>query len=497
MFLDFENAFDFQGVFNFKLNNYDFSFFENYDFQKNYDFQNKNNYFYFSDLFFFNSLQSNDFSFLHRDFYSFYPIFKYMTMCAILLGKMSIDDINYMRNCIVFADFKNLSNNEEFLNFSDTDPEFSARYQNFILNRNSLEIFDDFISNINSSFFSKAIVKKFFNNFVNNEIFFQQVDESSLNNIAFNFKHLPVLTQEQRVLFFYSFNKGFNGILEMLHFFNKVKFPKRGILLQDFVVDDFTAADTVFWKFWFFPKFFLNSSFFFFRNNYKFFFFFKKFFLRKNFFWFYNLSLFETFFSINKSFSSNFFWNIFFDLDDFFFKFFFFLSGKNNYFLNTKLIGYDLNFFEGFFNKEFKEFQKGNFFFSFFGSLFFYKIKDFFFFKTLNKFDLMFFFEDKNFDFIIFNHLHNRVFFFQILNSFFKMRKINDFFLPLINNYEFFFDSFPFKSSINFFSRQFFIPVPPLYVNLEKDLIFFFDKIWSFFFFFGKIFRMKSFSFFS
>ena len=64
----------------------------------------------FSDLFFFNSLQSNDFSFLHRDFYSFYPIFKYMTMCDILLGKMSIDDINYMRNCIVFADFKNLSN---------------------------------------------------------------------------------------------------------------------------------------------------------------------------------------------------------------------------------------------------------------------------------------------------------------------------------------------------------------------------------------------------
>ena len=79
-----KNAFDFQGVFNFKSNNYDFSFFENYDFQKNYDFQNKNNYFYFSDLFFFNSLQSNDFSFLHRDFYSFYPIFKYMTMCDIL-----------------------------------------------------------------------------------------------------------------------------------------------------------------------------------------------------------------------------------------------------------------------------------------------------------------------------------------------------------------------------------------------------------------------------
>ena len=125
-----------------------------------------------------------------------------------------------------------------------------------------------------------------------------------------------------------------------------------------------------------------------------------------------------------------------------------------------------------FFNVE----PQGNFFFSFFGTLFFPKIKDYFFFKTLNKFDLMFFFDNKDFDFIIFNHLHNRIFFFQVLNSIYKLRKINDFFLPVLNHYDFLSEDNPFDSSIYFFSRTFFNQVPPLYETTEKELMFFFDK---------------------
>ena len=130
---------------------------------------------------------------------------------------------------------------------------------------------------------------------------------------------------------------------------------------------------------------------------------------------------------------------------------------------------------------------KNNFIFSFFGSLFFKKINDFFIFKTNNKFDLFFFFENKNFDFIIYNHIYNRIFFFQILNAFFKMRKINDFFLPLINHYEFFYTLKSFNNSLTFFNHNFFVQVPALYVNYEKELMFYFEKFWYFFFYLEKI----------
>lgn len=145
---------------------------------------------------------------------------------------------------------------------------------------------------------------------------------------------------------------------------------------------------------------------------------------------------------------------------------------------NKGSLRFDESFFLQYFTKIFfnDEQEQGNFFFSFFGTLFFSKIKDYFFFKTLNQFDLMFFFDNRDFDFIIFNHLHNRIFFFQILNSIYKLRKINDFFLPVLNHYDFLYEDNPFDSSIYFFSRTFFTQVPPLYENSEKELMFFFDK---------------------
>lgn len=138
---------------------------------------------------------------------------------------------------------------------------------------------------------------------------------------------------------------------------------------------------------------------------------------------------------------------------------------------------YSFNFFKNHIQEDFFSSEKKSFFFPFFGSLFFPKIIDFFFQKTYNKFDLLFFFEKKNFDFIIFNHLHNRFFFFQILNSLYKLRNVNTSILSLINQYEFFFVEQSFKHSVYFFNRNFFKQVPLLYVNAEKDLIFFFDKI--------------------
>lgn len=143
---------------------------------------------------------------------------------------------------------------------------------------------------------------------------------------------------------------------------------------------------------------------------------------------------------------------------------------------NKSPLCFDESFLLQYFTKIFFNDEQSNFFFSFFGTLFFSKIKDYFFFKTLNQFDLMFFFDNRDFDFIIFNHLHNRIFFFQILNSIYKFRKVSDFFLPVLNHYDFLNEDNPFDSSIYFFSRTFFNQIPPLYESTEKELMFFFDK---------------------
>lgn len=154
-------------------------------------------------------------------------------------------------------------------------------------------------------------------------------------------------------------------------------------------------------------------------------------------------------------------------------------NNKNSmfFFFKSTSFRYPVDYFKNFFKADFFFNFKNSFFFSFFSTLFFPKIGDFFFQKTYNKFDLLFFFEKKTFDFIIHNHLNNRFFFFQILNSLFKLRNLNFSILSLVNQYEFFFVEQPFKHSVYFFNRNFFKQVPSLYVDLEKELIFFFDKI--------------------
>jgi len=83
----------------------DFSFLKSnevFDFYKDGDIG-------FSSLFFFNSLQVDDYSFLHRDFYFFYPILKFINLCDILSKGIRKDDLLYMRNCFYFNDLLNFT----------------------------------------------------------------------------------------------------------------------------------------------------------------------------------------------------------------------------------------------------------------------------------------------------------------------------------------------------------------------------------------------------
>lgn len=228
MHVDFTNAFDFQNLSKVKFKKFDFSFFDTYHFFDNYNYQKDNYNFYFSDLFFFNSLQVNDFMFLHRDFYQFYPVFKYMLMYDILMNKLSPAEIVYLRNCIVLSERADLFSikqntlNSDFLNASSFSKKITA------------QDFDLFYTNIHSYTFNSNSVKKFFFDFMDNQIFFQQVDEDFfIFSKKFYSGNLSPITEDQKLLFFYTISKGFNGILEMLHFYNKVRFPKRFIFLQN------------------------------------------------------------------------------------------------------------------------------------------------------------------------------------------------------------------------------------------------------------------------
>lgn len=480
LFFEFKNAFDFEEPLKIKFNKFDFGFFDTYQFFDHYFYQKTDNNFYFSDLFFFNSLQVNDFHFLHRDFYQFYPIFKYMLIYNILINKFSAEEIIYLRNCILLS---------ERLDLFSLKQEIGLKHNVFHSNKITSQDFDSLYLNIYSLYFDRSIVKKFFIDFVDKQIFFQQVDEDFFSVAKkFNSWNLSPISEDQKLLLFYTVSKGFNGILEMLHFYNKVTFPKRFLFLQDIFsgFNNNISSDGFFWKFWFFPKFFLNASFYNFSFTKNFLYHMNYSMVDKNKFWLYNLNIFENFFILRKNFSSSFFWNTFFNLDDFVFQFFNFAGKSNNsMFFSFKFFSfrYSFDFFKKFLKSKFFFNDTNSFFFSFFGTLFFPKIVDFYFQKTYNKFDLLFFFENKNFDFIIFNHVYNRFFFFQILNSLFKLRNLNCSISSLINQYEFFFVEHSFKHSIYFFNRNFFKQVPSLYVNFEKELIFFFDKIWNFFFF--------------
>ena len=61
----------------------------------------------------------------------------------------------------------------------------------------------------------------------------------------------------------------------------------------------------------------------------------------------------------------------------------------------------------------------------FLSSLFFQKISDFFNFKTNNEFDFSFFFDKITFNFIIFNHVFNKIFFIKFLIALSQMKHLN------------------------------------------------------------------------
>lgn len=206
------------------------------------------------------------------------------------------------------------------------------------------------------------------------------------------------------------------------------------------------------------------------------------------------------FFSVRSNFSKDFFWTSFFDLKNFSFDFFYSM-GQAKQSLKPRedslfSYGYDKGLFFKFFSHKFFSAKKvGNFSnFSFLGSLFFNKISDFFVFKANNKFDLLSFFENKNFDFIIYNHIFNYMSFFQVLDSCVKMKKLEPLFSAVAGHYE------PILSDTSmtaiphpplvefFFERDYgFKEVPEMFLDSEKALAFYFDYLWNFFYKLEKI----------
>lgn len=116
-------------------------------------------------------------------------------------------------------------------------------------------------------------------------------------------------------------------------------------------------------------------------------------------------------------------------------------------------------------------------------------ISDFFVFKSNNKFDLFSFFENKSFDFIIFSHFFNGLFFSKILIACSKQKGLDFLFTPLLNHYDFIVrGADPYREALAFFERDlFFKEVPTVYQNTEKDIIFFFEFFWNFFYKLEKI----------
>jgi hypothetical protein len=84
----------------------------------------------------------------------------------------------------------------------------------------------------------------------------------------------------------------------MLHYNNRLRFPKRFLLLQNISVGDTKKDDFYeFWTFWDSPCFFLNFKNFLFKGDKDIFLdAFFNFCFEKNFFWFFNLKFFVNFF---------------------------------------------------------------------------------------------------------------------------------------------------------------------------------------------------------
>jgi len=70
-----------------------------------YDFfYNNDNLFSVSGFYFFNVLQAVDYPFLHKDFYNFYPIIKYMYLRDIFSANFSFFDFSLIRNSLLFVE---------------------------------------------------------------------------------------------------------------------------------------------------------------------------------------------------------------------------------------------------------------------------------------------------------------------------------------------------------------------------------------------------------
>ena|SRR5579863_10251519 len=113
--------------------------------------------------------------------------------------------------------------------------------------------FQKFTNCLNSQkLIDKKIVSKFFKFFLKTEIC-DSLDsslESFNENDFLSFKkksslHFYSSGNFKDAIFFNTFNKTFNGIVEMLHYNHKVRFPKRFIFLKR----NETSSNSFFWDF--------------------------------------------------------------------------------------------------------------------------------------------------------------------------------------------------------------------------------------------------------
>jgi hypothetical protein len=435
-------------------------------------FNDNSVFFSFSGVYFFNVLQTIDFSFLHKDFYSFYPIIKFIFLRNILLSKFNLKDLFILRNYFVMGDDSFF--NQEIMQIDVTLLE--AIYS------------DSFYQNVNT----KNLINQFFSSFKKEEIYDRTFDElSSFFYKDFYKEFFCQIDPFYQKNFYFSLNKSFNGILEMLHLNSKISFPKRFILLSTSFFDknNIDKKGLLFWSFWKLPRNFLNSKFFFFKDNdFSLNIFFKHLNLN-SFSWIFNLKIFDNFFLLHSNFNNNFFWTSFLDLNDFCFDYFSYSTKynktivlKSSRLLNSSFKKYIFKYF-----RSISLFSESLFFFPFICSLFFQKISDFFVFKTNNDFDFVFFFERLSFDFVIFNHIFNNISFSKFLINLYKMRLSNNSLFAVLSHYDFLFTPVSLFKSLDFYNYNNFSFVPLMHQNTEKELIFFYETFWNLFYKFEKV----------
>lgn len=215
-------------------------------------------YFCFSNFFYFHALQLSDFRYLHRDFFNFFPIIKFMTLRQMLSKEFTTEELLYMRNCFRFNDLTK-SNNDFFLR-AVHDWEWSR--EDVTNGHYRAKDFDLFLGRSGGELFNSQLIGKFFSSFLQEDIcedweFFDQQDplffKKDFFPDFFNVSSFP------NALFFLSFNRSFKGIYEMLYFNHKIRFPKRFLRLRSKFIsesdmdiplyEDFSSTKSVFWDF--------------------------------------------------------------------------------------------------------------------------------------------------------------------------------------------------------------------------------------------------------